>query len=234
MTTPNSNGPQAEGEIQPEQPTQTPAPDAIAGIQQRFDQITAKLYEKDARIEELARTNQELMQAMLQRQPAAPTEPAIEIDPEERRRIESLVNPEVAAVKRQMQQMQQQMAVQSAQYEGQAAAAQAGYPELGPQVGQFLGNLRARFGSVATAEDAINAVLGAAAAKQRKLGQQAQHERQDFNTLGADAIGYRAPPAPSPAAGAPKRKARPANFDDLSPGEQIAILEAEGIADTHF
>ena len=108
--TPDAQGTPVEANTQPvAQPQETipdPAQQQHAGFQKRIDKLTAEKYDAERRAAEMQQTVLNLMaqQATVQQQQARPAEPAIEIDPEQKRIFDAMMAPVQAQFQRQLSQ----------------------------------------------------------------------------------------------------------------------------------
>lgn len=103
------NDPTAQGEqnISPEtqnQPVAQAAPEVSVGIQKRFDELTAKIYQGQASQEALQRQNQELMTMLAQRAPVEQA-PQVEIPDELKAQMDGYLAPRLQNLQQSNQQL---------------------------------------------------------------------------------------------------------------------------------
>lgn len=178
-------------------------PDPFSAVQKRIDELIAKQNE-DARAwerktMELQEQNQQLLAQLIQRQaPAAPAEPAPELDDEERKKLGYYINQAVAPIQQQYQRLAQnhytsqvymtaqQLGVTEPEILAKAQAlvqqwAQAGYLDNG----------------TASIKNAFQIVAGDMALQERQTRQAEQAKRAAFNSMGGPITASHLPPAGS-------------------------------------
>jgi hypothetical protein len=202
-------------ETQPQQPSN--------GVQQRFDELTAKLYEekrqreadvaaRDAQISALIQT---LAQAGAQQtQYQAPPQP--ELEPELRKQFDAYVSPqqrELQAMKAQMQQL-----VQLQEFN---QVAQGFPPDIQMEAQKLLSVWNRNGNSGWKPIDALIYAAGQKAQAGNHAASAAQQQAKAFNQL-PGAVTQQAAPAVTSS-----KKGLPSNFDSLPPQKKAEILEQE-------
>lgn len=198
------------------------------GIQKRFDQLTAKNYEAQARIELL---QQQLVQMGAQAA-AQPREPAPEPDPYEN------LDPALVAVLRRQERMFQAQTQQLMQrFEASNLSSQVaqmgrdqGLPsEVVTKAATLAAAMREK-GIPLNAKDALHFAAGEAYLEGRlKAGQPRTAEGQ-FAPMNPVLGGQNGAPAAAPMTA----KALPNNFDRLDPADQLRLLQSRGVEDQEF
>lgn len=223
-----------ENENPPAQGQQTPAENGdtsnagenqqakqFEGFEKRINELTARfrgaeevIAQKDAQLSEMVRTMSEM--AMRQQQPVQ-AEPPVEIDPEERRKLEAILTPYQRRMEQMMANLEQQVAVR----EVQTVASQYGDDRLQNRAVQLMESWRKQGFSGWQPRDAVRYAAGELYEAEKLKAAQGQGEQQRFNQLSNNVItGQSAPPAPIASNGA-----LPANFDSLPNDKQLEILE---------
>jgi hypothetical protein len=218
----------AQSEVPAQAAPEVAQPQVNEGIQKRIDQLTARIHEKDSQVQEL--TNKLLELATRQQTPAAQPLPAApEVDPlaEYGEQLDPVVAKAVKAAvgsiskkfETTLAQQQEFFAREMNAMQVQAVAGQ--YGDVVPQ------EVRAKAASIAkqygTAPDiALKVAFGEHALEQAKKVR--------------NVAGYVPPSTPimTGAAPAPQTRQgpqRPANFDSLSPSQQIQWFETHGFDD---
>ena len=219
-----------------EQPSETQSNDGsqgsnsqFVGIQKRIDELVAKVHEREAEVTHLRQQNEVFMaQALKQYQQPAPVEPQYAVDPEEARRLKPMLAPyeqALQAVQRQLAQIQQF----SVQQQMQQAAAKFGDPTVMDDATKLMQAWSSKGLQGWSPEDALVYAAGQRAMAARSAQDIARDQRGRFQGAGPEG-GQRGMPLPSNGAGAPL----PTNFDQLSPDQQMAILEKRGNLNTPF
>jgi len=193
----------------------------FAGFEKRINELTAKfrgaeesIAQKDAQLSEMVRTVSEL--AMRQQAPVA-AEPPVEIDPEERRRLEAILTPYQKRMEQMMANLESQVAVR----EVQTVAAQFGDERLQSRALQLMDAWKKQGFTGWQPRDAVRYAAGELYEADKLKSASGQNEQQRFNQLGNNMLtGQSAPPASIASNGA-----LPTNFDSLPNDKQLEILE---------
>ena len=202
-----------------------PAANVNEGFQRRIDQLTAKLHEKDEALVEFQR---KLLEQVTRPQAAAPVP---EADPlaEYGEQLDPIVAKAVKATTQALkQQFEQQMAAQQAAWSAEMNSLQV--HNVAAQTGLDVpADVKAKAAQIAkqyrTAPDvALKLAYGEFAMEAAK-----KVKSVAGYTPPATPVMTGASPAPTPA---PKAGNRPANFEALSPAQQVAWFESAGLDDT--
>ncbi len=224
---------QADTAAQPEVPAEQKS-----GIERRIDQLTAKLYERDERNQQLqaelikAQTQQSELLAQLSRssQPQAPkVDPFAsfrdQVDPNTLKAMEAAMDATRRQLEAETATRMKALELQTAVHQLRAdALAVPGIPaEVQANAERLLMTWRQAGFDVPTPQDAIDIALG-------------NYHRQQL-LKAAPVRGYSNPNIPSVTPGIqpsyrPATQAKPANFDSLSRAEQNAILEKSSDLDS--
>lgn len=217
----NDNGnPTAQGQSAGTESQNNEGQNVSPGVQARIDELTARLRETERQAKEKDDQLMAALQAMAVAQPVyqAPQAPPVEIDPEEKRRLDAILGPQLAALEAQNKRVEAMLS----QFQFQQAA-QSAPSEVQAEAQKLLGAWKSQGKTGWVPEDAL---LVAEAIVARKKGQSASgatQQRQEFNQQ-QQAISQQ------PVGGAPApsiRRGVPADIDKRPLAEQIAILSKE-------
>lgn len=221
VTVPPAQGEQVAAQTPVQQPVE--APQGSPGAEARIQELVAQMHETRRQAEAVQEQNRQLMLAMMQNQQTAqrPPDPyaGVEVDPDDRRRVEAVMAPMI----RQMQETQRQMAEQVSRNQARQHAERAyGSPIVADLADKFAGEWQRKGLTGWTPEDAATYALGVAVDMERRKGGK--------GGATPPAPNFTAPKSPplitqSSAPSAPSR--RPHNFDQLPEAKQLQILEDE-------
>jgi len=199
----DANNPNAQGTEQAAVPPQQQS-SAPEGFQKRIDELTANFRQAEAKWQEREQAYQQLQQhnaelvslvATLAPKAQDPQVPAVDIDPEEQRKVKAVISPELKA-------LQQQLAAVQAQLE--ATEFQAVAAKEDPRViaeAEKLKRAWAQQGYTGwKARDAIVYARGLLAEQDRHNRAQNTAALQSFNSLGQPLVAGSAPPPVMPPA----------------------------------
>lgn len=195
------------------------------GVEKRIAELVAAQHEWQRKFQAQEEQNQQLMSLLLQQQQqgprAQPQDPyaGVELDPDDRKKIEAVISPQL----KQLQEMQRQMQFQFELAQVQQAASVYGDPRITELSVRLLQDWRQKGFSGWTPADAVDHAMGLLAKTERakRTGQGAPAE---------------IPPSVVTQQSLPATMRQPAgrlssNFDNLSTDQQIALLEKEGLDD---
>jgi len=199
----DANNPNAQGTEQAAVPPQQ-TPSVPEGIQKRFDELTAnwrqteaKLQEREQAFQQLQQHNAELVSLVATLAPKAtePQAPAVDIDPDEKRKVEAVLSPQLKAMEQRLAALQAQLA----ESRFQQVAAQED-PRVVAEAQKLLQVWQRNGYSGWTQEDAIVYARGKLAASDRQTKAQNTSALQSFNQLGQPLVAGSAPPPVMPPA----------------------------------
>lgn len=244
----------------PEQQTEQPVQQSqvLPGVQARINELTAKFREQERKVMEaqasnqyLQEQNQQLMQALLQRQQevkATQPDPLAQLPEETRQVFDAVLSPLKQQLEEQKRMLEQARLATGAQAEmmqlDALLANQKAPPQLAMMAKQQLMTFRQRGLDPRTAsvQDALRLAWGDYAMQLANNGGQPpapQYQQPQYQQ--APQYGYQSqPPPPMYGHGAPppvqqsRAKPLPQNFEELSPDEQLALLDANGVGDVPF
>jgi len=205
-------------------------PGQHTGFQKRIDELTAKRYEAErqsqalqAQLLEREQMMARMMAAMTQAQQQQQPDPAADLAPEDRRRIEATVSPRMKA-------LEERLAQVTGQLEQQMFATQLNQetPAVQQLAKTLLGQWRQQGLQGWTMEDAVIYARGRLVGQDTSTVTQARNERGQFTATAQNVTRTQsAPPNPTPRVD----QGLPANFDKLTAQEQADVLEKrlEGI-----
>lgn len=204
----------------------------VNGIQRRIDELVAKSYEKDATINQLQQSVTELVGKLTQQvtapqQAPAPSNPFEGMDYSDPESVQAAFTRAMGAMEQRFQQQLGQVAGRAAQNEvGSIAAAWGVQNPAIVQRAQALVAAWKQRGYDFVPEDAVTFAVGEA---QRAGGSQPRDPRGQYAPMNP-VMGGAGPAAPA-SRPPPRSQALPQNFDDLSPDDQLRILESRGAGD---
>ena len=209
---------------QEQQPAVSGEPEAQKpnGAEARINELYARSKEQERQLEAKDLQITAMLQSFANQnnQPVS-HEPAPEIDPEERKKIEYLVNPQVKALQAQVEQLLR------SQVNSQFQAVQANLPrevlERAKEL-QYTWTKEGKQGWVA--QDAARYALGEFYERQGAQGH-ARNDQRDFNSASQNVNFSQAAPPPV----AQRQYQLPKNIDSLPIHEQIALYEKAGLGD---
>lgn len=209
-----------------------------SGIQKRFDELTAKLYERDAQIQQLTAALTDVTTRALERQsapqqPQAPADPFDGVDYSDAGQVTGAFKRALALQQQRFESMLQRQSaqIQAASVPAEVMAIASQFQVTDPAVIQRANQLLAGWrqqGITFPAMDAMTFAIGEAQSGRLPTYKPRQTNGQfaPYNPVVTQQGG-------SPVMSQPQDAYTPLprNFDALSPDEQIRILEARGIGD---
>ena len=209
---------QDEGQVEQANPGQHP------GFQKRINELTAEKHEARRQAEALQaqlQAREEMMARMmaqvLERGSPNQPDPAADLAPEDRKKIDALVNPKVAALEKSLYQMQ--MRLEQQQFATQLAQEPPAVADLAQKL---LGQWRSQGLQGWAMEDAIMFARGRLLGQDTAAADRARNERGQYIAGNQQVTRTQsAPPPPAPRSD----QGLPADFDRRSPQEQADILE---------
>lgn len=197
----------------------------VSGIEKRMGELTARW--KSAAEESAAKDAQiaQLVQALASREErVAQPEVQMDIDPDDRRKMESVISPAMKRLEQQYAQLERRLQTQQVQH----VVSKVKDPRVAQRALQLEAQWAQRGLPGWTAEDAVRYAAGEIALADQEAGGQAALERDRFNRGGSPVLaGHANPPAPR------NQNTRPANLESKSLEEQIAFYE-KSIGDEPF
>ncbi len=203
--------PEAQSNIQPV--TEVPA-----GVQKRFDEMTAKYHQLAATTEATQRQNQELMAMLAQRQTPVETAPPVEVDPALKAQMDAVFAPQLQAFHQQNTMLNQEL--QRMKFQQLMGGVQ---PQIAQRAQEYLNMWQSQGKTGWTPADAIQFATGEAV-RNGTYTAPPTDGRAQFNQVGAP-LGYQ---GMAPVSQAPAAKL-PADFDNWSETNKAAYwLEKSG------
>lgn len=198
-----------------------PATQQFEGIQKRIDELTAKFRGEQEANQHLLAQNQELMRTIAQiaeKNIAATYEaaPQVEVDPEDRRKVEAVFTPYMRKLESMVQQLSSQVA--SSQV---ASVAQGEDPRVVQRAQELMRGWRSAGKQGWEPQDAVIYARGEVATLDATKAAKARDERGRFAGQAPPLQGTGAPPPITQ----PQTGALPANFDSLDIDRQLDLLE---------
>lgn len=222
---PPAQGEQPAAQV-PEQQTSNPV--RMEGVEKRIAELVAGQHEWQRRFEE-ERSQREQVQQMLatvvqqqqaqfQRQQPDPYA-GVEIEPEERQKVEAVVNPYLRQMAEQQKQMEALIARQRARSYAERVVND---PKVADLAERFVAEWSQKGYTGWAPEDATRYALGVLTEQERQKNAGQRQVTQNQQTVPPPLLTQNAPPPI-----ADYRSRRPANFEQLSADKQMAILEQE-------
>lgn len=224
---PNAQGQQAEAETpdvegQSNESAGSPQND---GFQRRIDQLVGSKKQTEEQLaQERAQAQakeSEYLRVIAQLSAQVPqairdAEPQVEVDPEERKRIEAVFGPRLKAMESYLAQVEAQTAVQQVR---QQAQAQYGDPAIADEAAKLIATWKQKGFTGWTPDDALIYAAGRKAVADQMLKAKSRDARGRFNSTADQPLtGNAAPPAPP-------SLAYPADFERRPLADQIKIIE---------
>ncbi len=214
-----------DSNAQEQQPAVTGEPEAKpSGAEQRINELYARSKEFERQLEAKDMQITAMLQSFAnqsQRPVAGPQEPAVEFEPEERKKFEAYVDPRVQALENKIDQLLR------SQVNSQFQAVQANLPkEVLERAKELQYNWTKEGKGGWVAQDATRYALGEFYERQGNQTH-AQQDQRNFNR-GSEAVNMGQGTAQPPQA---RKYSLPSNIDQLPIHEQIAAYEKAGLGD---
>lgn len=218
-TTPNAQGSDGQPVAVPTTPV---APAVPEGIQRRFDEMTAELHTARSQMDAVMQQNQQLL-TMVQ-QPTAQVvaaDPYADVDPA----LAGLLKNQQEQFTKQLTALQQSFASAMAPMQLQQHVAPGEDPRVVVRANELIRNWNQR-GLQLSPTDALTFAAGELARQERTATLQQNAAKQQFNGLSASVLtGRREENVQPPVTQQPL----PANYENMSPMDQMKVLEARGV-----
>lgn len=208
------------------------APAVPPGVQQRFDEMTARFRDQERVTQQLTMQNQQLMQNLMaqqQRQQAAAVAqpPPLNIDPDQQALLDAYANariaPQLQQMQSQFQSFQQQMAAQMAGMRVNSSVPTGLDPRVSERAQAIVGHY-AQQGVVKDPLEAVDLAIGQLTREGVSVAAASNQARQAANAQIPPNMGAGGARTPAPQGGG-FQVVSPETLDSWSPAKQMAYHE---------